>query len=87
MIYEQPVCFELARIKAKTLLIIGQADRTVDGKPRVKKDILLSVGQYSERGRRGARVIPHSSLLEVDNVGHVPHLEAPERFHREVYFS
>jgi len=29
-------------------------------------------------------MIPNSSLVEIDNVGHVPHLEAPERFHREV---
>jgi pimeloyl-ACP methyl ester carboxylesterase len=84
MIYEEPVCYELPRIKAKTLLIIGQADRTVVGKARVKKDILPFVGQFPELGRRAARMIPNSSLVEIDNVGHVPHLEAPERFHREV---
>lgn len=40
MIYEQPVCHEFGDLKAKTLLVIGQSDRTVVGKARVKKDLL-----------------------------------------------
>ncbi|HXX58022.1 MAG TPA: alpha/beta hydrolase, partial [Thermodesulfovibrionales bacterium] len=39
MIYEQPVCYEFGQIKAKTLLVIGQVDRTVAGKARVKKEL------------------------------------------------
>jgi len=81
MIYEQPVCYEFANIKARTLLVIGQADRTVAGKARVKKDLLASVGQYPELGRRTAKLISGSTLVELPNVGHIPHLEATERFH------
>lgn len=84
MIYEQPVCHELSHVKAKTLLIIGQADRTVVGKARVRKELLAFVGQYPELGRRTARMIPGSALVEIDNVGHIPHFEAPERFHHEL---
>ena len=80
MIYEQPVCYEFANIKARTLLVIGQADRTVAGKARVKKDLLASVGQYPELGRRTAKLISGSTLVELPNVGHIPHLEATERF-------
>ncbi len=29
-----------------------------------------------------ARDIPGSRLVELERVGHIPHLEAPERFHR-----
>ena len=35
MIYEQPVCHEFPNIKVRTLLIIGQSDRTVVGKARM----------------------------------------------------
>ncbi|HUI46042.1 MAG TPA: alpha/beta hydrolase [Nitrospirota bacterium] len=84
MIYEQPVCHEFANIHAKTLLVIGQADRTVAGKARVKKDLLASVGQYPELGRRTAKLIAGSTLVELPNVGHIPHLEATERFHEEL---
>jgi pimeloyl-ACP methyl ester carboxylesterase len=84
MIYEQPVCHEFSNIRAKTLLVIGQSDRTVVGKARVKKELLPNVGQYPELGRKTAKLIPGSILLELPNVGHIPHFEAKERFHQEL---
>jgi pimeloyl-ACP methyl ester carboxylesterase len=84
MIYEQPVCHEFADIKAKTLLVIGQADRTVVGKARVKKDLLPMVGQYPELGRQTVKLIPGAKLIEIPGVGHIPHFEAAERFHQEL---
>ncbi len=84
MIYEQPVCYEFINIKAKTLLVIGQSDRTVVGKARVKKELLSKVGQYPELGRRTAKLIANSSLAEIPNVGHIPHFEAKEIFHQEL---
>lgn len=84
MIYEQPVCHEFPQVKAKTLLIIGQSDRTVVGKARVPKELLSQVGQYPALGEKTARLIPHATLVEIPNVGHVPHFEAPERFHQEL---
>lgn len=84
MIYEQPVCHEFPQVKAKTLLIIGQSDRTVVGKARVPQELLSQVGQYPALGKKTARLIPHATLVEIPNVGHVPHFEAPERFHQEL---
>lgn len=84
MIYEQPVCHEFSAITAKTLLVIGQADRTVVGKARVKKELLPTVGQYPELGRKTAVLIAGAKLVELPDVGHIPHFEAKERFHREL---
>ena len=84
MIYEQPVCYEFSYIKSKTLLVIGQSDRTVAGKGKVKKEQLSLVGQYPELGRRTAELIANSSLIELPDVGHIPHLEAPNAFHKEL---
>jgi pimeloyl-ACP methyl ester carboxylesterase len=81
MIYEQPVCHEFPGIKARTLLVIGQSDRTVVGKARVKKELLPRVGQYPELGRATARLIPGAKLVEIANVGHIPHMEMKDRFH------
>ena len=80
MIYEQPVCYEFPYIRSKTLLVIGQSDRTVAGKGKVKKEQLSLVGQYPEPGRRTAKQIANSSLFELPDAGHIPHLEAPELF-------
>jgi pimeloyl-ACP methyl ester carboxylesterase len=84
MIYEQPVCHEFTSISAKSLLVIGQADRTVVGKSRVKKELLPMAGQYPELGRRTARLIPGAKLVELPNVGHIPHFEDRERFNQEL---
>jgi pimeloyl-ACP methyl ester carboxylesterase len=81
MIYEQPVCHEFSNIKAKTLLVIGQADRTVVGKARVKKELLPHVGQYPELGRNAARQILGAKLVEIAGVGHIPHMEMKDKFH------
>jgi pimeloyl-ACP methyl ester carboxylesterase len=84
MIYEQPVCYEFPYIRSKTLLVIGQSDRTVVGKAKVKKELLSLVGQYPELGRTTAKLIANSSLIELPDVGHIPHLEAPDLFHKEL---
>ena len=81
MIYEQPVCHEFAQIKAKTLLVIGQSDRTVVGKARVKKELLPHVGQYPELGRKTAKLIAGAKLVEIAKVGHIPHMEMKDKFH------
>ncbi len=84
MIYEQPVCHEFPDVRARTLLVIGQADRTVVGKARVKKELLPMVGQYPELGRKTAKLIPGSKLVEIPDVGHIPHFESPDLFHQEL---
>lgn len=84
MIYEQPVCHEFSQVKAKALLLIGQADRTVVGKARVPKELLPQLGQYPALGKKTAKLMPNATLVEIPNVGHVPHFEAPARFHQEL---
>lgn len=81
MIYEQPVCHEFHNLKARTLLVIGQSDRTVVGKARVKKELLPLVGQYPELGRKTVARIAGAKLVELAKVGHIPHMEAKEKFH------
>jgi len=81
MIYEQPVVHELPLLRTPTLLVIGQEDRTALGKNRVSPEVRAALGQYPELGRRAHTAIRASRLIELPNVGHAPHLEAPARFH------
>ncbi len=81
MIYEQPVVYEFPLLRTPTLLIIGQQDRTALGKARVSPQVRATLGQYPKLGRQAHAVIIGSQLLEWDDVGHAPPLEAPERFH------
>lgn len=80
MIFTQPVCYEFELITAPTLLMIGQRDRTALGKPLVSKAVQETMGNYPELGRLTHRKIKTSRLVELDNVGHMPHIEAYDRF-------
>jgi len=81
MLYTQPVVQDLPRIAVPTLLVIGQADRTTLGRGTLPPEVLATLGRYPELGRRAARAIPGAQLVELEGVGHIPHLEAPDRFH------
>ncbi|WP_216688652.1 alpha/beta fold hydrolase [Hymenobacter siberiensis] len=85
MIYQQPVSYEFSRITVPTLLIIGQDDRTVVGKGLIKDPkILAQMGQYPALGRRTAAQIKGAKLVEIPNVGHISHLEAPAQFYKSL---
>lgn len=84
MIYEQPVSYEFPNVRARTLLLIGQSDRTVVGKARVPKELLPLAGNYPELGRKTARLVPQATLIEFPDVGHLPRFEVPARYHGEL---
>jgi pimeloyl-ACP methyl ester carboxylesterase len=80
MVYTQPVVYEFKNIKCTTLLIIGTRDRTAIGKDRASKEMQPKMGLYNELGRKTHEAIPNSQLVELENVGHLPHIEAFDRF-------
>ena len=81
MIFTQPVLYEFSSIKVPTLLIIGTRDRTAIGKNNVKDEVVReSMGQYQLLGKTTQQKIPHSELVELENVGHLPHIEVFDRF-------
>ncbi|GAA4786329.1 alpha/beta hydrolase [Olivibacter ginsenosidimutans] len=81
MIFTQPVVYEFQNIKAPTLLIIGTRDRTAIGKNQVKDPkVAAQMGQYQKLGKATQQKIKGSKLVELDNVGHLPHIEVFDRF-------
>ena len=80
MIYTQPVVYELENITAPTLLIIGQRDRTAIGKNLVSEEVRKTMGNYPQLGKITHQRIKNSTLVELDNVGHLPHIERFDLF-------
>lgn len=80
MIFTQPVLYEFGNIKAETLLIIGTRDRTAIGKPLVPEEMQITMGLYNILGKKTQQAIPNAQLVELDNIGHLPHIENFERF-------
>ena len=68
MVYEDPVVYDWAHIKAKTLEIGGDKDGP----------------NFPELAKHVADTIPGAQLVLIPNVGHVPHFEAPDIFYREL---
>ena len=68
MVYEDPVVYDWAHIKAKSLEIGGDKD---------------GVG-FPELAKHVADTIPNCTLVLLPNIGHVPHFEAPEKFFPEL---
>lgn len=82
MIYEQPVVYEFDQLQVPALLVMGQEDRTIVGKGFIKdKQKLQEHGQYPQLGKKTAQAIPNAKLIELQGVGHIPHIAATKRFH------
>ena len=80
MIFTQPVVYEFQYLEMPTLLIIGQLDRTALGKGFVEPEVRETLGNYPQLGKETRDKIPDAKLVELEGVGHLPHLEAYDRF-------
>lgn len=76
MVMTQPVLYEFPDVKAPTLLIIGERDRTAIGKNLVSKEVAATMGQYQELGKAAAAAIPGARLVTLPGIGHAPQAEA-----------
>lgn len=84
MAYEQPVLYELPQVSQPTLLIVGERDRSAIGRNRVSPEVRATLGLYPQLAARAVAALPQGKLVMLREVGHVPHLETPDRFHQEV---
>jgi pimeloyl-ACP methyl ester carboxylesterase len=82
MIFTQPVVYEFGNLKMPALLIIGQRDRTALGKAKAPKEIQQKLGNYPALGKATAQKIKNATLVEVEETGHLPHIESYEKFIR-----
>jgi pimeloyl-ACP methyl ester carboxylesterase len=85
MIYEQPVIYEMKNIEAPTLLIIGQLDRTIVGKNLLTEDEKNKHGQYPALGKKLKDEITHATLTELDEAGHIPHIQVFGKFKNALF--
>jgi pimeloyl-ACP methyl ester carboxylesterase len=80
MIFTQPVCNEWDQLKVPTRLIIGTRDRTGPGRGWKKEGVTYLLGQYQDLGKQTAAAIPNAKLYELEGLGHMPQIEAFDRF-------
>lgn len=84
MVITQPVMYEFSRIQTPTLLIIGLRDRTALGKGWVDESVRKTLGNYPKLGKAAARAIPKAKLIELPGVGHMPQVEAFDKYVKSI---
>ncbi len=82
MLFTQPVVHEFSQIKVPTLLMIGMTDKTAPGANRAPEAIASTLGDYTQLGKQAAEAIPGAKLVEWEDLGHSPQIQAPDRFHQ-----
>ncbi|MGO1071787.1 alpha/beta fold hydrolase [Lysobacter sp. CA199] len=84
MVFTQPVVYEFPKLRVPTTLLIGQRDRTAINRNLAPDELKPRLGLYPQLGRAAAQAIPGATLVEFDDLGHSPQVEAPDRFNRAV---
>ncbi|GAB3172863.1 alpha/beta fold hydrolase [Telluribacter humicola] len=84
MIFTQPVRHEFKYLKVPTVLIIGQRDKTALGKDLVSEAVAKTMGNYATLDQEVASEIPNSRLLELEEIGHLPHIENFQLFKEQL---
>jgi pimeloyl-ACP methyl ester carboxylesterase len=79
MIFTQPVLYEFPLVTARTLLIIGQRDRTAFA-GGASGNVRATLGNYPVLGRTAAQAFQHAKLVEIAGVGHLPQIEAFDQY-------
>ena len=68
MVYEDPVVYDWAHIKAPTLELGGEKDGASP--------------DFAQLAKKACETIPRCELVLFPGLGHVPHFEAPDLFHK-----
>lgn len=84
MIFNQPVIHELERITAPTLMLSGDRDTTAVGKNRASAELAARLGNYASLAPAAMARIRGGRLIRYADLGHSPHVQDPERFHRDL---
>ncbi len=84
MIFTEPVVYEFKNLKMPTLLLLGTRDRTAIGKAWASEEVKPKLGRYDQLGKTVIKSIPKGKLVELEGVGHMPQVEAFERYIKEV---
>jgi pimeloyl-ACP methyl ester carboxylesterase len=80
MVMSQPVVYQFDQLSMPVTLLIGTRDRTAIGRDLVSDELAERMGDYTQLGKTTAKRIPDATLVEFEDVGHLPQIEAPGRY-------
>ncbi|EQK98148.1 hypothetical protein G6O67_001571 [Ophiocordyceps sinensis] len=81
MVLTSPVSHMLGDLEPRTLLIVGDKDKTAIGSQWAPPDVAQKLGHFDVLGPQAARRIPRCTLHHFADLGHAPQISDPRRFH------
>src|SRR3954468_3272782 len=79
--WSQPFVHDLPLVDKPVLFMVGTRDRTAPGRAYAKPEDRERMGQVAERARELAPRMRNARVETFENMGHLIHLEAADRFH------
>jgi len=84
MIHDQPVVHEYPLVATPTLFVMGVNDHNAPGRPYTTPELGKKMGFNTDNAKAIAKTMPHAKVLAFEGVGHIPHMERPAEFMKEV---
>jgi pimeloyl-ACP methyl ester carboxylesterase len=84
MIWREPVAQEIPLLTQPVLFVIGENDHLAPGRDFAPEALRAKMGQNVELARAHAAKMANARVEVFEGIGHLPHLEAPERFNELV---
>ncbi len=84
MIHDQPVVHEYPLVATPTLFIMGVNDHNAPGRPYTTPELGKKMGFNTDNAKAIAKTMPDAKVVALEGVGHIPHMERPQRFLEEV---
>jgi pimeloyl-ACP methyl ester carboxylesterase len=84
MIWREPVAGEIPLLTQPVLFLIGENDHIAPGRDMAPEALRGKMGHNVELARELAAKMPKGTVETFDGIGHLIHLEAPQRFNESV---
>ena len=75
MVFTGPVIEEFKNFLVPVSIIIGTRDRTGPGRGWKRKNVDYELGRYDRLGKQVKKRNPRINIINLDNIGHLPHIE------------
>jgi pimeloyl-ACP methyl ester carboxylesterase len=84
MVWREPVVHEIPRLGQKVLFLMGENDHLAPGRDFAPESLRAEMGRNVKLAQELAEKMRDARVVAFEGIGHLPHLEAPERFHDAV---
>ncbi len=84
MIWREPVVYEIPLLPQPVLFVMGENDRLAPGRDFAPEELRGEMGHNARNAQALAAKMKQGRVEVFEGIGHLPHLEAPDRFNELV---